>query len=100
MRKLGARARIFTPRAQSACASTAPAPPLPKLSASTRRRGPRLGTLSQCQGRASTSTHARTPTHAHARTRRGPPPSGRISWPDYCPGRSLSVRLSAARPWG
>lgn len=68
MRKLGARAPIFTPGAQSACAPTARAPPLPKLSASTRRRGPRLGTLYQCQGRASTSTHARTPTHARART--------------------------------
>lgn len=84
----------------SACACTARAPPLPKLSASTRRRGPRLGTLYQCQGRASRSTHARTPTHAHARTRCGPPPSARISWPNYCPGRSLTVRLSAARPWG
>lgn len=70
--------------AQSACAPTARAPPLPKLSASTRRRGPRLGTLYQCQGRASASTRtparmARAPAASPQRAYLNGPTSARTS---------------------
>lgn len=97
-RRLGTSAEPFTPLAQSACVRIARKPPLPARSARTRRPCPRLGTLSGWQGRVSTSAHARSPTHAHARTRRGAP--GRNSGPSDSPGRGRRVRLFAPRPGG